>query len=75
MTGFIAFLFVVFLILSGKYIVIGLFMLIFRILLTIYSIIAEILAAIFIPSKPFWLYLERGEAPDLQTELNQLNIK
>ena len=42
MTGFIAFLFVVFL-----------FMLIFRILLTIYSIIAEILAAIFIPSKPF----------------------
>ena len=41
MTGFIAFLFVVFL------------MLIFRILLTIYSIIAEILAAIFIPSKPF----------------------
>ena len=53
MTGFIAFLFVVFLILSGKYIVIGLFMLILRILLTIYSIIAEILAAIFIPSKPF----------------------
>ena len=53
MTGFIAFLFVVFLILSGKYIVNGLFMLIFRILLTIYSIIAEILAAIFIPSKPF----------------------
>lgn len=53
MTGFVAFLFVVFLILSGKYIVIGLFMLIFRILLTIYSIIAEILAAIFIPSKPF----------------------
>jgi hypothetical protein len=53
MMGFIAFLFVVFLILSGKYIVIGLFMLIFRILLTIYSIIAEILAAIFIPSKPF----------------------
>ena len=53
MSGFIAFLFVVFLILSGKYIVIGLFMLIFRILLTIYSIIAEILAAIFIPSKPF----------------------
>lgn len=53
MTGFIAFLFVVFLILSGKYIVIGLFMLIFRILLTIYSTIAEILAAIFIPSKPF----------------------
>ena len=53
MTGFIAFLFVVFLILSGKYIVIGLFMLIFRILLTIYGIIAEILAAIFIPSKPF----------------------
>lgn len=53
MTGFIEFLFVVFLILSGKYIVIGLFMLIFRILLTIYSIIAEILAAIFIPSKPF----------------------
>lgn len=53
MTGFIAFLFVVFLILSGKYIVIGLFMLIFRILLTIYSIIAEILAAIFVPSKPF----------------------
>ena len=53
MTGFIAFLFVVFLILSGKYIVIGLFMLIFRILLTIYSIIDEILAAIFIPSKPF----------------------
>ena len=52
MMGFIAFLFVVFLILSGKYIVIGLFMLIFRILLTIYSIIAEILAAIFIPSKP-----------------------
>lgn len=52
MTGFIAFLFVVFLMLS-KYIVIGLFMLIFRILLTIYSIIAEILAAIFIPSKPF----------------------
>jgi hypothetical protein len=50
MTGFIAFLFVVFLMLSGKYIVIGLFMLIFRILLTIYSIIAEILAAIFIPS-------------------------
>ena len=49
MTGFIAFLFVVFLMLSGKYIVIGLFMLIFR----IYSIIAEILAAIFIPSKPF----------------------
>ncbi len=41
MTGFIAFLFVVFLMLSGKYIVIGLFMLIFRILLTIYSIIAE----------------------------------
>ena len=38
MTGFIAFLFVVFLMLSGKYIVIGLFMLIFRILLTIYSI-------------------------------------
>ena len=36
MTGFIAFLFVVFLMLSGKYIVIGLFMLIFRILLTIY---------------------------------------
>ena len=32
MTGFIAFLFVVFLMLSGKYIVIGLFMLIFRIL-------------------------------------------
>ena len=53
MMGFIAFLFVVFLILSGKYIVIGLFMLIFRILLTIYSIIAEILAAIFIPSKLF----------------------
>lgn len=53
MTGFIAFLFVVFLMLSGKYIVIGLFMLIFHILLTIYSIIAEILAAIFIPSKPF----------------------
>ena len=53
MTGFIAFLFVVFLMLSGKYIVIGLFMLIFCILLTIYSIIAEILAAIFIPSKPF----------------------
>lgn len=53
MTGFIAFLFVVFLMLSGKYIVIGLFMLIFRILLTIYSIIAEILAEIFIPSKPF----------------------
>ena len=53
MTGFIAFLLVVFLILTGKYIVIGLFMLIFRILLTIYSIIAEILAAIFIPSKPF----------------------
>ena len=53
MMGYIAFLFVVFLILSGKYIVIGLFMLIFRILLTIYSIIAEILAAIFIPSKPF----------------------
>lgn len=53
MMGFIAFLFVVFLILSGKYIVIGLFILIFRILLTIYSIIAEILAAIFIPSKPF----------------------
>lgn len=53
MMGFIAFLFVVFLILLGKYIVIGLFMLIFRILLTIYSIIAEILAAIFIPSKPF----------------------
>ena len=53
MTGFIAFLFVVFLMLSGKYIVIGLFMLIFRILLTINSIIAEILAAIFIPSKPF----------------------
>ena len=53
MTGCIAFLFVVFLMLSGKYIVIGLFMLIFRILLTIYSIIAEILAAIFIPSKPF----------------------
>ena len=53
MTGFIAFLFVVFLMLSGKYNVIGLFMLIFRILLTIYSIIAEILAAIFIPSKPF----------------------
>lgn len=53
MAGFVAFLFVVFLILSGKYIVIGLFMLIFRILLTIYSIIAEILAAIFIPSKPF----------------------
>ena len=53
MTGFIAFLFVVFLMLSGQYIVIGLFMLIFRILLTIYSIIAEILAAIFIPSKPF----------------------
>ena len=53
MTGFIAFLFVVFLILSCKYIVIGLFMLIFRILLTIYSIIAEILSAIFIPSKPF----------------------
>lgn len=53
MTGFIAFLFVVFLILSGKYIVIYTFMLIFRILLTIYSIIAEILAAIFIPSKPF----------------------
>ena len=53
MTGFIAFLFVVFQMLSGKYIVIGLFMLIFRILLTIYSIIAEILAAIFIPSKPF----------------------
>ena len=53
MMGFIAFLFVVFLILSGKYIVIGLFMLIFRILLTIYIIIAEILAAIFIPSKPF----------------------
>ena len=52
MTGFVAFLFVVFLMLSGKYIVIGLFMLIFRILLTIYSI-AEILAAIFIPSKPF----------------------
>ena len=38
MTGFIAFLFVVFLMLSGKYIVIGLFMLIFRILLTIYSL-------------------------------------
>ena len=75
MTGFIAFLFVVFLMLSGKYIVIGLFMLIFRILLTIYSIIAEILAAIFIPSKPFSLYLERGEAPDLQTESNQLKIK
>ena len=53
MTGFVAFLFVVFLMLSGKYIVIGLFMPIFRILLTIYSIIAEILAAIFIPSKPF----------------------
>ena len=53
MTGFVAFLFVVFLMLSGKYIVIGLFMLIFGILLTIYSIIAEILAAIFIPSKPF----------------------
>ena len=53
MTGFIAFLFVVFLMLSGKYIVIGLCMLIFRILLTIYCIIAEILAAIFIPSKPF----------------------
>lgn len=53
MTGFVVFLFVVFLILSGKYIVIGLFMLIFRILLTIYSIIAEILSAIFIPSKPF----------------------
>ena len=53
MTGFVAFLFVVFLMLSGKYIVIGLFMLILRILLTIYSIIAEILAAIFIPSKPF----------------------
>lgn len=53
MTGFVAFLFVVFLMLSGKYIVIGLFMLIFRILLTIYSITAEILAAIFIPSKPF----------------------
>lgn len=53
MTGFIAFLFVVFLMLSGKYIVIGLFIFIFRILLTIYSIIAEILAAIFIPSKPF----------------------
>ena len=53
MTGLVAFLFVVFLMLSGKYIVIGLFMLIFRILLTIYSIIAEILAAIFIPSKPF----------------------
>ena len=53
MTGFVAFLFVVFLMLSGKYIVIGLFMLIFRILLTIYSIMAEILAAIFIPSKPF----------------------
>ena len=53
MTGFIAFLFVVFLMLSGKYIVIGLFMIIFSILLTIYSIIAEILAAIFIPSKPF----------------------
>ena len=53
MTGFVAFLFVVFLMLSGKYIVIGLFILIFRILLTIYSIIAEILAAIFIPSKPF----------------------
>ena len=53
MPRFIAFLFVVFLMLSGKYIVIGLFMLIFRILLTIYSIIAEILAAIFIPSKPF----------------------
>ena len=53
MTGFVAFLFVVFLMLSGKYIVIGLFMLIFRILLTIYSIIAELLAAIFIPSKPF----------------------
>ena len=53
MAGFVAFLFVVFLMLSGKYIVIGLFVLIFRILLTIYSIIAEILAAIFIPSKPF----------------------
>ena len=53
MTDFIAFLYVVYLMLSGKYIVIGLFMLIFRILLTIYSIIAEILAAIFIPSKPF----------------------
>ena len=53
MAGFVAFLFVVFLMLSGKYIVIGLFVLIFRILLTIYSIIAEILSAIFIPSKPF----------------------
>ena len=53
MAGFVAFLFVVFLMLSGKYIVIGLFVLIFRILLTIYSIIAEILSAIFIPFKPF----------------------
>ena len=64
MTGFIAFLFVVFLILSGKYIVIGLFMLIFRILLTIYSIIAEILAAIFILLQTILTLLERGEAPD-----------
>ena len=53
MTGFIAFLFVVFLMLSGKYIIIGLFVLIFRTLLAIYSIIVEILSAIFMPSEPF----------------------
>lgn len=63
MTGFIAFLFVVFLMLSGKYIVIGLFMLIFRILLTIYSIIAEILAAIFIPSKTILTLFGKGRSP------------
>ena len=39
MTGFIAFLFVVFLMLSGKYIVIGLFMLIFRIIHSLQTIL------------------------------------
>ena len=73
--GFIVFLFVVFMMLSGKYIIIGLFVLIFRTLLAIYSIIVEILSAIFMPSEPFWLYLERGEASDLQTGLNQLYTK
>lgn len=71
MTGFIAFLFVVFLMLSGKYIVIGLFMLIFRILLTIYSIIAEILAAIFIPSNHSD-FIWKGAKP-LTCKLNQTN--
>mgnify|MGYP001635252112 CR=1 FL=1 len=71
MTGFIAFLFVVFLILSGKYIVIGLFMLIFRILLTIYSIIAEIFRQYsFPPNHSDFIW--KGAKP-LTCKLNQTN--